>query len=73
MQEATGEETEAEPGRIGPGPAGLGRPAQPTPGLVRRPSVRLFTASTTVGRHIEQIILPTPFNRKPPPQDEGES
>jgi hypothetical protein len=35
--------------------------------------VRLFIASTTVGRHIEQIILPTPFTKKPPPQDEGES
>jgi hypothetical protein len=23
--------------------------------------------------HIEQIILPTPITRKPPPQDEGES
>jgi hypothetical protein len=35
--------------------------------------VRLFIASTAVGRHIEQIILPTPFTRKPSPQDEGES
>jgi hypothetical protein len=35
--------------------------------------VRLFIASAAVGRHIEQIILPTPFTRKPPPQDEGES
>jgi hypothetical protein len=35
--------------------------------------VRLFIASATVRRHIEQIILPTPFTRKPPPQDEGES
>jgi hypothetical protein len=26
-----------KPGRNRPGPAGLGRPAQPTPGLVRRP------------------------------------
>jgi hypothetical protein len=34
--------------------------------------VRLFIASAAVGRHIEQIILPTPFTRKPPPQDEGE-
>jgi hypothetical protein len=31
------EETRAEPGRNGPGPAGLGRPAQPIPGPVRRP------------------------------------
>jgi hypothetical protein len=35
--------------------------------------VCLFIATTAVGRHIEQIILPTPFTRKPPPQDEGES
>jgi hypothetical protein len=35
--------------------------------------VRLFIASSSVRRHIEQIILPTPFTRNPPPQDEGES
>jgi hypothetical protein len=35
--------------------------------------VRLFIASSSVCRHIEQIILPTPFTRKPAPQDEGES
>jgi hypothetical protein len=35
--------------------------------------VCLFIASTAVGRHIEQIILPTPFTRKPLPQDEGDS
>jgi hypothetical protein len=35
--------------------------------------VCLFIASTAVGRHIEQIILPMPFTRTPPPQDEGES
>jgi hypothetical protein len=35
--------------------------------------VRLFIASTAVGRHIEQIILSTPYTRKPPLQDEGES
>jgi hypothetical protein len=35
--------------------------------------VCLFIPSTAVGRHIEQIILPTPFTRKPPPQDEGDS
>jgi hypothetical protein len=59
-----------------PGPAGLGRLAQPTPGPVRRPfalGVHLFIASSSVRRHIKQIILPTPSTRKPPPQDEGES
>jgi hypothetical protein len=35
--------------------------------------VRLFIASSSVHRHIEQIIRPTPFTRKPPPQDEGVS
>jgi hypothetical protein len=35
--------------------------------------VCLFIASAAVGRYIEQIILPTLFTRKPPPQDEGES
>jgi hypothetical protein len=35
--------------------------------------ISLFIASSPVNRHIEQIILPTPFTRKPPPQDEGES
>jgi hypothetical protein len=35
--------------------------------------VRLFIASAAVDRHIEQIILPMPFIRKQPPQDEGES
>jgi hypothetical protein len=35
--------------------------------------VCLFIASAVVGCHIEQIILPTPFKRKPPPQYEGES
>jgi hypothetical protein len=35
--------------------------------------VRLFIASSSVRRHIEQIILPMPFTRKPPLQDEGES
>jgi hypothetical protein len=33
----------------------------------------LFIASAAGGRHMEQIILPMPFTRKPPPQDEGES
>jgi hypothetical protein len=31
--------------------------------------VCLFIASAAVGRHIEQIILPTPFTRKLPSQD----
>jgi hypothetical protein len=35
--------------------------------------VRLFTAFASVRHHIDLIILPTPFTRKPPPQDEGES
>jgi hypothetical protein len=35
--------------------------------------VRIFIASAAVGHHIKQIILLTPFTRKPPPQDEGES
>jgi hypothetical protein len=35
--------------------------------------VRLFVASSSIRRHIEQIILPTPFTRKSPLQDEGES
>jgi hypothetical protein len=60
---------------------GLDRPAwdnRPSPlqGRFGAPfalGVRLFIASAAVGRHIEQIILPTPFTRKPPPQDEGES
>jgi hypothetical protein len=60
---------------------GLGPPAQSDRprGLLARfgapfaLGVRLFIASSAVGRHIEQIILPTPFTRKPPPQDEGES
>jgi hypothetical protein len=57
---------------------GLGRPA-----WADRPSqlrarfgapfalgVCLFIAFAAVGRHIEQIILPTSFTRKSPPQDE---
>jgi hypothetical protein len=35
--------------------------------------IRLFIAYAAIGRHIEQIVLPTPFTRKPPPEDEGES
>jgi hypothetical protein len=68
-----------------PGPnraeVGLGRPAwadRPSPlqGRFGPPfalGVRLFIASTAVDRRIEQIILPMPITRKPPPQDEGES
>jgi hypothetical protein len=60
---------------------GLGRSAQSDQprGLLARfvtpfaLGVCLFIASAAVGRHIEQIILPTPFTEKPPPQDEGES
>jgi hypothetical protein len=60
---------------------GLGRSAQSDGprGLLARFTtpfalgVCLFIASTAVGRHIEQIILPTPFTRKRPPLDEGES
>jgi hypothetical protein len=60
---------------------GLGRPAwadRPSPlrarfGAPFALGVRLFIASSSVCRHIEQIILPTPFTKKPPPQDEGES
>lgn len=75
---------EKQPGRK-PGPnraeVGLGRPAwadRPSPLWGRfGPSfalgVRLFIPSAAVDRHIEQIILPTPITRKPPPQDEGES
>jgi hypothetical protein len=85
MQVHTNKESrEKQPGRnTGPNRPrkGLGRPAcsdRPR-GLLARfatPSalcVRLFIASAAVGRHIEQIILPTPFTRKPPSQDEGES
>jgi hypothetical protein len=75
---------EKQPGRK-PGPnrakMGLGRPAwadrsSPLRGRFGAPfalGVRLFIASSAVGCHIEQIILPTPFTRKPRPQDEGES
>jgi hypothetical protein len=75
---------EKQPGRK-PGPnraeMGLGRPAwadwpSPLRGRFGPPfalGVRLFIAFATVGRHIEQIILPTLITRKPPPQDEGES
>jgi hypothetical protein len=75
---------EKQPGRK-PGPnraeMGLGRPAwadRPSPlrarfGAPFALGVCLFIASAAVGRHIEQIILPTPLTGKPPPQDEGES
>jgi hypothetical protein len=75
---------EKQPGRK-PGPnraeMSLGRPAwadRPSPlrGWFGAPfalGVRLFIASAAVGRHIEQIILPMPLTRTPPPQDEGES
>jgi hypothetical protein len=60
---------------------GLGRPAcsDRLRGVLARfdapfaLGVRLFIASVAVSCHIEQIILLTPFTRKPPPQDEGES
>jgi hypothetical protein len=60
---------------------GLGRSAQSDRprGLLARLAtpfalgVCLFITSAAIGRHIEQIILPTPFTRKPSPQDEGES
>jgi hypothetical protein len=75
---------EKQPGRK-PGPnqaeVGLGRPAwadRPSPfrGWFGAPfalGVHLFIPSAAVGRPIEQIILPTPLTRTPPPQDEGES
>jgi hypothetical protein len=74
---------EKKPGRK-PGPnraeMGLGHPAwadRPNPlrGQFGAPFAlgdRLFITSGAVGRHTEQIILPTLFIRKPPPQDEGE-
>jgi hypothetical protein len=60
---------------------GLGQPAwvdQPSPLRAWFDArfalgVRLFIASSSVRRHIEQIILLMSFTRKPPPQDEGES
>jgi hypothetical protein len=85
MQVHTNKEScKKQPGRkMGPNRPrkGLGRPAcsdRPR-GLLAQFAmpfalcVRLFIASAAVGRHIEQIILPMPFTRKPPPQDEGES
>jgi hypothetical protein len=75
---------EKQPGsKPGPNQAemGLGQPAwadRPSPlrGRFSAPfalGVRLFIASVAVSRHIEQIILPTLFIRKSPPQDEGQS
>jgi hypothetical protein len=54
------------------------RPNRPSPLLARFGTpfalgVHLFIASSSVRRHIKQIILLTPFTRNPPPQDEGES
>jgi hypothetical protein len=85
MQVHTNKEScKKQPGRK-PGPnraeMGLGRPAwadRPSPlrarfGAPFALGVCLFIASAAIGRHIEQIILLTPFTRKPPPQDEGES
>jgi hypothetical protein len=65
---------EKQPGRK-PGPNRADRPSplRARFGVPFALGVRLFIASAAVGRHIEQIILPTPFTRKPPPQDEGES
>jgi hypothetical protein len=85
MQVHTNKESrEKQPGRkSGPNrvETGLGQPAWadlPSPlrarfGAPFALGVCLFIASAAVGRHIEQIILPMPFTRKPPPQYEGES
>jgi hypothetical protein len=85
MQVHTNKEScEKQPGRK-PRPnraeTGLGRPAWadwPSPlrarfGAPFAVGVRLFIASSSVRRHIEQIILLTPFTKKLPPKDEGES
>jgi hypothetical protein len=53
---------------LGRSPVRIGGPFGPV-----RDALCLFIASAAVGCHIEQIILPTPFTKKPPPQDEGES
>jgi hypothetical protein len=85
MQVHTNKESCEKQLRRKPGPnrakMGLGRPAwadRPSPLRAQFDApfalgVRLFIASSSVRRHIEQIILPTPFTRKPPPQDERES
>jgi hypothetical protein len=84
MQVHTNKEScKKQPGRnTGPNRPrkGLGRSAQSDRprGLLARFTtpfalgVCLFIASAAVGRHIGQIILPTPFTRKPSPQDERE-
>jgi hypothetical protein len=70
------ESREKQPGRKpGPKRAWADRPS-PLRAQFDAPfalGVHLFIASSSVRRHIKQIILPTPFTRKPPPQDEGES
>jgi hypothetical protein len=55
MQEATEEETGAEPGRNGPGPTGLAHsgPGSAPPFAL---GARLFIASTSAGRHIHPFI-----------------
>jgi hypothetical protein len=80
MQVHTNKETcKKQPGRnTGPNRPrkGLGRsPQSDRPrGLLARFAtpfalgVCIFIASAAVGRHIEQIILLTPFTRKPPPK-----
>ena len=76
MREATREEHRPKPAQKGPGPAGpVGSAQGPFDRFATAFAlgVRLFIASAAVDRHIEQIILPTPITRKPPPQDEGES
>jgi hypothetical protein len=85
MQMHTNKESREKQPRRKPGPnrakTGLGRPVwADRPGPLRARfgapfalGVRLFIASSSVRRHIDPIILPTPFTRKPPPQDEGES
>jgi hypothetical protein len=84
MQVHTNKELrEKQPGRK-PGPnraeMGLGRPAwidRPSPLRARFGAPFCPRCSSIyclfLRHHIEQIILPTPFTRKPPPQDEGES
>jgi hypothetical protein len=85
MQVHTNKESrEKQPGRkpgLNRAETDLGRPAwadRPSPlrarfGAPFALGVGLFITSFSVHHHIEQIILPTPFTRKPPLQDEGES
>jgi hypothetical protein len=70
MQEATGEETGAAPGHKKAW-ADRPNPLRARFGAPFALGVCLFIASSSVRHHI--IILRTPFSRKPPPQDEGES